>query len=372
MNSRDLLRAIGDIDDKYLTDEIEKKVDNRIVPKIKMDIMKNLKYMIAPICIIFIAIIGIYESGIFISKPDIAIRKDDQWIIKEVYRDEKTETSTAIVPKWNEMSISQQFMEVSYNANRYSSRITKISSDNIEKNIGTSILKGNDTYTNTDYTKKGELYSIKNISEKCAIAVKFEGDIDYYVYINAYYRPTTLGEFIKDLNLKEITSFGTINYDYWDKNMEYKNIEFYDVDDNSIWQILFSDINLENIYSDNDTGKYVSERYSTSINISVDIPLLGYKNISVSLTDKGYLLTNILDTGKGFFIGENKVQEFLEYIKENYDGYQIVYVNGNGNEITEGDNSVEDKIVMMENTTKNVMTVNVVTTPENRIEAKEN
>ena len=381
MNNKDLLKAIGDIDEKYLIEETDIEETNRIASNNKVNIMKNLKlkYILAPICIVFIAVIGLYKSGIFTSKPDIIISKKNDWIIKEVQVDKKdTPTDTAVIPKWNEMSISQQFNEVEYNNSKYSSRITKISNNNILKNIGNATLTGYDTYTETTYNKKAELYSIKDIEEKCAIAIKFEGDTDYYVYVNSYYRPTTLGEFTKDLNLEEIISFGTIYYNYWDEDLQEDiNVEFYGVDNKIIWQKLFNNKNLENIYSDNDTEKYTSERFSQSIGISVDIPLLGYKNISVSLTDKGYLLTNILDTGKGFYIGEDKVQEFLDYIKDNYNGYKIVYVDESGSGITDEEvktekNIVEEKIMMTENTVNGYVTkevdTNTITSNENKIE----
>ena len=381
MNNKDLLKAIGDIDEKYLIEETDIEETNRIASNNKVNIMKNLKlkYILAPICIVFIAVIGLYKSGIFTSKPDIIISKKDDWIIKEVQVDKKdTPTDTAVIPKWNEMSISQQFNEVEYNNSKYSSRITKISNNNILKNIGNATLTGYDTYTETTYNKKAELYSIKDIEEKCAIAIKFEGDTDYYVYVNSYYRPTTLGEFTKDLNLEEIISFGTIYYNYWDEDLQEDiNVEFYGVDNKIIWQKLFNNKNLENIYSDNDTEKYTSERFSQSIGISVDIPLLGYKNISVSLTDKGYLLTNILDTGKGFYIGEDKVKEFLDYIKDNYNGYKIVYVDESGSGITNEEvktekNIVEEKIMMTENTVNGYVTkemdTNTITSNENKIE----
>lgn len=381
MNNKDLLKAIGDIDEKYLIEETDIEETNRIASNNKVNIMKNLKlkYILAPICIVFIAVIGLYKSGIFTSKPDIIISKKDDWIIKEVQVDKKdTPTDTAVIPKWNERSISQQFNEVEYNNSKYSSRITKISNNNILKNIGNATLTGYDTYTETTYNKKAELYSIKDIEEKCAIAIKFEGDTDYYVYVNSYYRPTTLGEFTKDLNLEEIISFGTIYYNYWDEDLQEDiNVEFYGVDNKIIWQKLFNNKNLENIYSDNDTEKYTSERFSQSIGISVDIPLLGYKNISVSLTDKGYLLTNILDTGKGFYIGEDKVQEFLDYIKDNYNGYKIVYVDESGSGITDEEvktekNIVEEKIMMTENTVNGYVTkevdTNTITSNENKIE----
>ena len=184
---------------------------------------------------------------------------------------------------------------------------------------------------------------------------------------------------MKDLSLEEIISFGTMYYNYWDEDLQENiNVEFYGVDNKIIWQKLFNNKNLENIYSDNDTAKYTSERFSQSIDISVDIPLLGYKNISVSLTDKGYLLTNILDTGKGFYIGEDKVQEFLNYIKENYDGYKIVYVDENGREITDKNleienNIVEEKIMTTENTVNGYVTKEVetdkMTSNENKVES---
>lgn len=317
----------------------------------------KIRYALIPICIIIIAIIGFNASNLFNSKT-VQNKKDGQWMIKEVYGDSSsTESATAIVPRWEEMSISQQFSEVNYNNNRYSSRTTKIERDKIGNKIGTAILTGYDTYTKTSYNKNGDIYSVNDLSQKCVIAVQFENDSDYYVYVNSYYKPTTLGEFMEDLNLKNIVSFGTIHYNYWNKNlecnMEYSKIEFYNVDNNIIWQMLFNDVNLKNIYSDNDTGIHTSENYS--IEIGVDIPLLGYKNISVSLTDKGYLITNILDSGKAFYIGESKVQDFLNYIIDNYDGYKIIYVNKEQKETT-GENSTKGDTVVMYDITNNTTT----------------
>ena len=74
-----------------------------------------------------------------------------------------------------------------------------------------------------------------------------------------------------------------------------------------------------------------------------------------------------MDTGKTFYIGKDKVQEFVNYILDNYEGYKIVYVDAEGNRSDEefdeddnvstaddvivqtGNNVVEDVIVYMEN-----------------------
>ena len=83
-----------------------------------------------------------------------------------------------------------------------------------------------------------------------------------------------------------------------------------------------SDLSLKTLYDDSmNPFKYSSK--DVRIHISVNIPILGYKNISIDLSDTGYLQTNILDLGKNFYIGEEKVKDFLDYIKENYEGHKI-------------------------------------------------
>lgn len=231
----------------------------------------------------------------------------------------------AEVQKWNEMSISKQFCGAEYDNNEYYTQETEILSDRIEKKLTETTLIGYDNYTGTTYNKKANLFSIKNISKQCAIAVRFEGDNNYYVYTNSYYKPKTLGEFMKDLNLRDNAFFDTIYYNYLDKNTkENISVEFYNVDNDVIWQKLFNNLNLENIYSDIDNSnfKYTSETFTQKVNISTNIPLLGLKNVSITLTDKGYLITNILGTGKGFYIEETKVQEFIKYITENYKSHK--------------------------------------------------
>ncbi len=321
----------------------------------------HIKYILIPIfAIVIIILIWLMQTHLFNKK-----NQTHQWIEKQVSNNSEYSDLPATIPYWKDRPISQQYNEANYNNEKYSSRNTKISNDKIKENLETTTLIGKDTDTNTEHEKKAELYSIKDISEKCAIAIKFENDNDYYVYVNSYYKPTTLEEFIQDLNLKEITSFGTIEYNYWEgkesDNPEYTNVEFYDVKNDIIWKMLFNDTSLENIYSDADPGNYVSERFASKINISVDIPILGYENISVSLTDKGYLLTNILDTGKAFYIGEEKVQKFLNYIIDKYDGYKIVNTDQNEQETPKGN----ETIVMYDNTTGSTTNVTINNSNDN-------
>lgn len=309
----------------------------------------QIRYALLPICVIVIAFIGLKQINFSQSSLFNDYNNNTRWPIKEVYIDSsKTEDEIAIVPHWEDLTISQQFSLVNYNDNNYDSKNTKISSDMISQKLGTATLTGKDTYANKVYNNNAEIYEIKNISKECAIALKFENTVEYYVYINAYYKPDTLQEFIDDLNLKQTLSFGTVYYQYFDtsreENKQYVQVEFPNVEDDIIWNMLFSDTSVNNVHSDN-------EVHDRIMSISVDIPLLGYKNISVSVSEDGYLMTNILDTGKTFYIGVNKVQEFVNYVIDNCDGHEIVYVIDNKT-LNEENITSDEEIIVMQNTTE--------------------
>ena len=366
MNSMNLLRAIGKIDEKYINEaeKIELHKENRQKTK------KFFKfgYIIAPICAVFIAVVGVNYNNIVQQNINENAEKG-KWIVKEVYIGKETTPELAIAKKWDEMTISQQFSELYYDDEsknksnsiredelrdvintqnkNYLSRNTIISNSYIESLLGTSSLTGYDSYKNILHNTIGYTYKIKGISDRYAVAVKFENDNNYYVYVNSYYKPNTLEEFVDDLNLKENISFGTVYYEHWyndeDNNKQYENIQFEDVEKNVIWDMLFSNLDVINMHKDTDFHK-------TIMSISVDIELLGYKNISVAVTEDGYLTTNILDIGKAFYIGTEKVNEFVNYILEHYQGYKIVYITEDENIINES--ITNEEIITMENTTK--------------------
>ena len=63
--------------------------------------------------------------------------------------------------------------------------------------------------------------------------------------------------------------------------------------------------------------------------LSISASWLGM-NKSISLTKDGYLISNILETGKYFYIGTDKVDEFVEYVRTNCDGFIYVYDSMSG------------------------------------------
>ena len=121
--------------------------------------------------------------------------------------------------------------------------------------------------------------------------------------MNTTYEFETLGDFIEKLNLEEYLQFGTATY----KN----NIVYKDFDDSIVWDMLLSDYSLTNTSLTNNNYK------NPLMSISTNIEALGIKNVSFAVNDEGYIQTNILGTAKTFYIGEEKVNNFIDYVIKN-------------------------------------------------------
>ncbi len=104
------------------------------------------------------------------------------------------------------------------------------------------------------------------------------------------------------------------------------------MDSSKIWELLLSDENAVNEHSDFDFNQA-----KELLSISVDVPLLGYKNISIALYEDGYLTTNILDTGKKFYVGVENAQSFFHYVIDECEGYEIIIVYGEEADIPENE-----------------------------------
>ena len=289
----------------------------------------NFKYALIPLCIILTLSFGIKQIY-FNTKTSLIENNEKQWIIKEIYTNPSNETieNVAVSKKWEEKSNFQQYNEFLYNNNKYISNNSNIESSKIGNTLGIVDIKGYDTYQNINHYTKVTLYAINNFSEKCILAVKFNNSNDYYLYYNINYYPLKLNDLLNDMNIKEQIQIGIIHYNYWEnknEKPEYLNIEFYDINNSDLIKLLFDNTNPDNIYNDDDVSQYTSDKYSTQIIIDINIKNINYGNITITLTDKGYLITNILGSGKAFYVGKNKIEELTNYLITNYDGYKIVY-----------------------------------------------
>ncbi len=233
-----------------------------------------------------------------------------------------SEAEIVEIPNWDDMTITGKFSVISFDGASYFVNEAKINPSYIDKLLGKATSSGQDVYEDKIYSINCEVYSLKSISSKCAVAVKYEGYDGYYPFNSHDYIPATLSDLINDLNLRENLVFNKIYYSYWKDNVvangNYITMEYTLPDTSVIWDLLLSDTSIKNAGDEHYTAE--------EMGISIDVKVIGYKNISLSVNADGYLQTNILGTGKSFFIGKDKVQAFMDYVLAN--GAGTVYGAG--------------------------------------------
>ncbi len=237
-------------------------------------------------------------------------------------------TSCMKLPPWDALTTSEKYREVTLSGITYRSQVQKIDEASVLSFIEDTTMQGYDTYEDKTYTENAKIYSIRSISTECAVAVKIGTEDEYYVYVNSYYEPDTLGDFISDLDLKNTVSFRkayTDEYNYFENGSGHKQRIYADFDDSVIWNMLEDVLDAKNVEYNHPYDR---------IGVETDLPLLGYKNISFAITPDGYVITNILNTQKCFFIGTEKFTRFDEYLKNNVPFKEKVNVYENNSDGT--------------------------------------
>lgn len=265
------------------------------------------------------------------------------WETKRVKKE--LEQEIAYVPTWDERTITQRYPAVEYQGTWYSASSgvspvegAAVPADLLGEKLGEALLVGQDIYTDSKYEITGDLYSIEGINPDCALAVQFNGETVAYAYLDHYYQPETLGDLLDALSLERNLTFGSVYYDFI-RDGDYVDVEFPEVPAEKIWELL-SDRSAATLSA----GEYESVFYHEMMSVSVNIPLLGIQNMSLSVTDNGYITTNIMGQGHAFFIGTEKIEAFVTYVLTQCKGYELVYITDEADAVPEagqGGGSVE-------------------------------
>lgn len=218
----------------------------------------------------------------------------------------------ALSQDWETLTINQQYTEFSRDEAAYTVKSTMLEKDALGEALGTVTAVGV-TNKMIRLTHPAKIYAINGIADRCAVAVDYDNSGSYYVATCRSYMPTTLGTLIEDLNLKENMTIGQVSYQYL-KNNERKPgnhiIERYTLDSAELlWETILSDTSIVR-----DLTIPNLEVGSMTIPIAVDV--IGVEGYSIEVTMDGYLRINLLDTGKGFFIGKKVAQSFIKAVTE--------------------------------------------------------
>lgn len=139
--------------------------------------------------------------------------------------------------EWKKIPVDERYDSVTLkNENTYSSMYRE--KENVKKGdlvfLDTAEAEG----CNGNVTKSQtvEVYSVKNFSSDLVVAVKFKDSEKYFLYLNEFYKPDTLGTFLSDSNFENAAVCNNVSFVY-EKNCFY---EFSSKDERKIADDVFS------------------------------------------------------------------------------------------------------------------------------------
>lgn len=325
-------------DEKKIIDEINSKINesgdfNKIKEQIVFkDFVKESKqkksfnkkhfYWITPLAacsLVFVIVLPTFFDKVppnTTEEATTSVSNDDAGTVtnssSEVYEDMNSSQTSPVLP-WDLKSDIEKYSSIFFQGITYdvfSTLNEPLDIDYIDTLLVEDVsVKGYDIYEEEEHTDLVDVYSIKKIDAQCSIAVYFKTSKLYYSFNNTSYKFNTLGEMIDKLNLKEYL----VNTDFV---LNQNGVRTTFLNSKEIfWTHIFNDENLRNSSLSN-SGNYTN----SILSCGVDIVPLGEINISVGLNEKGYIQTNILASAKTFYIGKMKVNEIIDYVKNNYRG----------------------------------------------------
>lgn len=318
MKEKKILKALTDVDDSFIEDaEPEKKEKSKI---------KYIRWIAAAACIILAVGIGItinhigsfYNGGVISEEETTtsAATENNEEVFEEGNTEIVIEEATMIPLDenfWKNLDINQQYDKLQYKSAIYYNHNIPVPEVETGEKITDATTKGTDPFDNTSYTKNVSVYRLKKISDKIAVAVKFEESDKYFVYLNDFCEFETSGEIIDELKLRD--NMKAID-GYYEEN-DIALIRYEKIDTDVIWKMLLDDTTLKSI---KETDRILLPDFSVEIEV---YPFSS--DGSISVTKDGYLIINIFHRETIFFIGREKAENFIDYVMENYKGKKLVY-----------------------------------------------
>lgn len=304
MTKEQLYREINRIEDSL----IEEAADFTLEKREKKTWFRQLS-LAACFCLAVMAAAIVLPQMLKLRPPD---RHPENPTMAGTDASSATGEETWPIPRWEDKTITERYPGFSFDGKQYSVKSEALDAGDTGEKAGEVILYGYDIYEDREYTIKAELYDIEGILGECALAVRYEGTDDYYPGVNSEYVPETLGDLINALSLKENLVFHKIYYSYWMdeevKDGNYRTDVYVLPEPQVIWDMLLSETQSAN---------QGDAHYDIPLmEIGIDVKKIGAYNISLAVNEDGYLQTNIMDTAKSFYIGKDKADEFVQYVRQ--------------------------------------------------------
>lgn len=321
MNEFEIIQALNEIDD----DLIEKANPKR---------SKQKYFKLIPVAACFVIIctaINFYQnpkpSAPPTGTPVDAIRESTTQTVGEnateivvIPEGTKVDSATEVLGKeeFEKYPFYSKYGILRFNSKKYSVQYGgDCDKKYIDKKIANATVES--FYEVESEIMKAEIsvYKIKGISTDCAVAVKDEKADKYYYYADQRFKFKSLNDMEKKLKLKTNMTFSYARYD--DRKASVTN--YLNLNSDKIMEILFDNSNAKAV---NDPG--IKTHFDFELNVVIPC-LSSQKDVHwICISEDGYLRFHIFDDYKFFFIGKEKAQDIIEYVKNNHKSEKKFYI----------------------------------------------
>ena len=311
MKSERILDALAQVEEAYIAQAAPG--GKRVVPRGRL--LRRGLALAACLCLAAAGGLALY-------------RQANPWPVWEIPQSQASSGEIAQVPRWEELPLWAQYDQVIWEGREYQVMgESQVTQEDLGEPLAQVTAQGWDEYASQageDGSRHhpAQLRALEGINPQAAVAVQLQGEERWYTAVCSDYRPQTLGQFLEDLNLRETL---VVNRAYYQRTTLLggeETVILEPVDRPRLLAMLETAPQAENQY-----GGSLHDLPKEVLDLSVSLPLLGYDNISISLREGGWVLTNILSTGKLFQVGEEAAGDFVRYVLEECPGYRPRYTS---------------------------------------------
>ena len=213
--------------------------------------------------------------------------------------------------KWDEKENNEKYTELRFDGKTYIATGMKAEKAQVKETLGTATAKGSDIYTDKIYETDCEAYAVGNFKSQFLVAVKFESDDNFYTYKAEDYFPSDLKDYTDTLDFFESISFDSDVILSSDFNADAQQLKLNDSEAvvRAVCGLLKNNGSAEALEYTQENSSKDGERV---LEFGVSSPLLSRYSLFLTVSEDGYIMTNLVDVGVSFFVGRDAVKALFE------------------------------------------------------------
>ena len=213
--------------------------------------------------------------------------------------------------KWDEKENNEKYTELRFDGKTYIATGMKAEKAQVKETLGTATAKGSDVYTDKIYETDCETYAVGKFKSEFLVAVKFESDDNFYTYKAEDYFPSDLKDYTDTLDFFESINFDSDVILSSDFNADAQQLKLNDSEAvvRAVCDLMQNNGSAEALAYTEENSSKDGERV---LEFGVSSPLLSRYSLFLTVSEDGYIMTNLVDAGVSFFVGRDAVKALFE------------------------------------------------------------